>query len=117
MDITQPVRFRFTPPTTRANGRPIVGALSYIFELTDTDGNVVHTIVSVTTVPSDEVPGAVETSFAFDGAVDVGDYVGYFRSVEDTGSGGVIGARSTGVPFTLDDLAPPNPPTGVVLIA
>lgn len=105
MDIMEPRTVRWVAPTTRTDGAPVTGTLSYIVEIVGSAGT--------DTYNSDVTQMRIDW---FTEGYAPGDYQAYVRSVETTGAAGRVSDRSVGFPFTLEQIANPNPPTSVEVV-
>lgn len=97
MDIEQPGTIRWRAPTTRTDSTPISGVLSYIVVVGDK-----RWTPSVPTITIDwQAEGFTP-----------GSYTMNIYSQEEQGGRGRISAPAV-FPFSLELVAPPNPPTNV----
>ena len=97
MNIEQPGMFRWNAPTTRTDGVAIQGTLSYLVTI----GNKQYTTTET----------QLTVDFEADGFVP-GDYTLEVRSQEDFGGRGRVSVPAV-LPFTLELIANPNPPTNL----
>lgn len=100
MDIERPATLRWNAPTTRTDGTGIAGTVSYIVNVGE------HTYTT------DET--SVRIDFLAEGYTP-GDYVAEVRTQEDFEGRGRVSAPAS-IPFVLEAIAPPNPPTGLEFV-
>ena len=100
MNIEQPAILRWTAPTTRADGVAIAGTVSYIVNIGDHQYTTDETSIRLDFVAEGYTPGS---------------YVAEIRTQEDFEGRGRVSAPAS-IPFTLEAIAPPNPPTGLEFV-
>lgn len=103
MDINQTRIITWTAPTHRTDGAPIVGTLSYLVEVVDSNNGVRQFPTTSTTM---------ELNFSQEG-YRPGDYTVYVRAVEEYGAQGRVSDRSNGFPLSLESVANPEAPTNL----
>ena len=97
MDIEQTYTIRWDAPTTRTDGAAIAGTVTYM--------------VNIGANRYDTAETELRLNFA-DAGYEPGSYVIEVRAQEDFGGTGRV-SEPTSIPFTLERIANPSPPTNL----
>lgn len=100
MEITQTATATWDPTTTRVDGSPATGAISYLITIGSFNTSVVEPTFSF-------VPEQI--------GLPAGDHILEVRTQEEVGSTGRVSAPAT-IPFTVEVIADPSAPTNVQLV-
>ena len=101
MDIERPATLQWNAPTTRTDGTGIAGTVSYIVNVGGHTYNTAETSIRIDFMAEGYEPG---------------DYVAEVRTQEDFEGRGRVSAPAS-IPFVLEVIAVPNPPTGLAFVS